>query len=299
MSRGQTELPRVARFAPLVAIAAALVGGCDDKPAPQQVPECGTCHDVAALSAPVSSAPLREWTTLQGRGLVRRSVMIQTDADAFGAPLPRRGNHTEMTPAHCVACHPVSEQGIRHGLRVYPREARDQIFRAATDCAATCHGWLPDDATSTGFTPATGTPPVYAGSLRSHALLTGADNAHAAIYEGGFVRNGGFTLRISRLLPGCGGCHNVRNEFHGTVSECVDCHRFGDTSARLHTTHLDAIEAGRDANDPDHAAQPACDYCHGFAATPTDLKNAACYNCHLSGHQPLDAMGQAHFWPLP
>lgn len=274
-------------------------GGCWEKETPQEVPDCGQCHDIAALAAPVSSAPLREWTALQGRGLVRRPVMMQTDAEAFHAPLPRRGNHTEMTPAHCVACHPVSEQGIRHGLRIYPRDARGRVFRTATDCAAACHGWLPEDATSTGFVPATGTPPEYVGSLRPHDLLTGTDNAHAAIYRDGFVRDGGYTLRISRLKPGCGGCHNVRDEFHGTINSCVQCHRFGDLSGRLHTTHTSAIEAGRDANDPAHATETSCSYCHGFGATDSDLKNAACYNCHLSGHQPMDDSGQAHFWPLP
>lgn len=272
--------------------------GCGDDPAPQQVPDCTQCHDIAALTAPVSSEPLREWTTLQGRGLVRRPVMIQTSADAFDAPLPRRGNHTEMTPAQCVACHPVSEQGIRHGLRIYPREARNQVFRSATDCARSCHGWLPDEAISIGFTPASGTPPEYSGSLRPHELLTGGDNAHAAIYRDGFVRDGGFTLLLSQLKPGCGGCHNVRNEFHGTINSCVQCHRFGDTSGRLHITHTDAIEAGRDANDPDHATEMGCSYCHGFGNLESDLKNAACYNCHLSGHQPLNDAGQAHFWPV-
>ncbi|MFH2009294.1 MAG: hypothetical protein ABI333_22075 [bacterium] len=272
---------------------------CSDPLTPQKVPDCMECHDLASLTAPVSSEPLREWTGLQGRGLVRRPVMIQTDAEAFEAPLPRRGNHTEMAAAYCVACHPVSEQGIRHGLRIYPREARGRVFGSATDCAASCHGWLPVDAISTGFTPASGAPPEYSGSLRPHALLTGADNAHAVIYREGFVRDGGFTLLISRLKSGCGGCHNVRNEFHGTINSCVQCHRFGDTSGRLHTTHLDAIESGRDANDLDHAAEVPCSYCHGFGPVESDLKNAACYSCHLSGHQPLNDAGQAHFWPLP
>ncbi|NOZ02123.1 MAG: hypothetical protein GXP54_09575 [Deltaproteobacteria bacterium] len=29
---------------------------------------------------------------------------------------------------------------------------------------------------------------------------------------------------------------------------------------------------------------------------PMERSGAVCYNCRLSGHQPVDAQGWAHFW---
>jgi hypothetical protein len=51
-------------------------------------------------------------------------------------------------------------------------------------------------------------------------------------------------------------------------------------------------------NDVDMAAMGAgpCAYCH-TELEPSPRSSAACYNCHLSGHQPMNAEGQAHFWP--
>jgi hypothetical protein len=38
-----------------------------------------------------------------------------------------------------------------------------------------------------------------------------------------------------------------------------------------------------------------CGYCHA----PSELFRAACYNCHLSGHQPFNDNGLPHYWNAP
>lgn len=307
--RAATHLRRRLSLGTALLSLLALVGiaGCGDPDPGQKAPTCEACHDVPRLVAPRSSAPLRAWAGRYGEGLVRRPVLIPSSRQAFAAPYPRRGNHAASAPGTCAACHPVSGQGVRHGVSQYPSEARRVAFAGGKDCAEACHGWLPETFSSPGFLPATGYAPVVMGTLRPGALLAASDGAHGRIFREGYTRPAGVALKLQRLKPGCAGCHNVRNERHGTVTECAECHRFDGVTGALHQTHLEAIDARRDALDPGHSHLPACRYCHGFVdegegggeGDGEDLHQAACYNCHLSGHQPLDAGGQPHFWPIP
>ncbi|GMV39036.1 MAG: hypothetical protein AMXMBFR64_07520 [Myxococcales bacterium] len=88
------------------------------------------------------------------------------------------------------------------------------------------------------------------------------------------------------------------SESHGAILGCLDCHAFGGPAAALHTAHVAVIADHMEDNDVDMAAMGAgpCGYCH-TELEPSPRSSAACYNCHLSGHQPMNAKGQAHFWP--
>jgi hypothetical protein len=285
---------------PLLAVM--LLPSCaeEDAAAPSIACDRVMCHDPAQLTHPVPGAEVssREWALLAGEGLTDRPAFILSDRPLFGFTFPRRGHHVPQSLADCAACHPLSVEGIRHGMRQYPRSVRGWVFQRSTDCAGACHTWLPGQATASGHAPAVGEPPSHQGSLRPAALLAEVDGAHARIYREGYVPgNLGTSISFAQLRPGCGGCHNAQNENHGSVSQCLDCHRFGGQTGLRHAAHVQAIEDRRAENDPGHADRSTCDYCHGFAATPTPLENAACYNCHLSGHQPVAASGQPQFWP--
>jgi hypothetical protein len=296
------ELRQAHRLVALVVLASAILSGCveDEAAAPSIACDTVMCHDLAQLTRPVSGADVspREWALHAAEGLTDRPAFILLDRPIFGFTFPRRGHHVSQSLAECAACHPLSTEGIRHGIRQYPRSVRDWVFQRSTDCAGACHTWLPVQGTASGPAPATGDALRYQGSLRPSALLAQVDGAHARIYREGYVpENGATSISFAQLRPGCGGCHNAQNENHGSLSQCLDCHRFGGQSGPRHEAHVQAILDRRAQNDPGNADLSACDYCHGFAETPTPLKNAACYNCHLSGHQPLDASGKPHFWP--
>lgn len=252
-------------FLPLVLHAC----GASEQAAPP--PRCEDCHKLSSLEAGKTDLPLREWTQEAGRGLVRKDVMMMTDTKQFIFKFPRRGRHDADGGGRCAGCHPASAQGIRHGLIQYPQSARPAAFKPGADCAASCHLWIESE--------------------RPADLLGAAENGHSRIYREGYRSpEKNENLNVTAINPGCAGCHNVKDEIHGTITECVECHAFGGTGGEIHKAHADAIaERGRDV--------PACNYCHNLQDDSTDLKNAACYNCHLSGHQPLDPEGKPHFWP--
>ena len=267
-------------------------GATDD-----QLPECEQCHDMAGLSAK-STEPVRAWIRAQGRGLTRKIVLISNGKFQFVFDFPKRGGHPEMDDDRCLECHPVSSEGIRHGIRQYGESARALAFTAGQSCAAQCHGWLSDTGTVSGFAPATGSAPAYTGSLRPHDLLSAHTRGHNKIYTEGYVKQEGEPIGFSRIQPGCAGCHNQHNDQHGTMTSCLDCHRFGGLSGDLHSAHVTLISQHREQIDPDNEDESGCNYCHGLDDSPGNLTNAACYNCHLSGHQPADSEGKAHFWPV-
>jgi hypothetical protein len=262
--------------------------------------QCNNCHDYSQLAEKKSTEAPREWTAKSGQGLTRKITLNFAADIAFSYRFPRRGNHTIETAGEpgCSTCHPMSTQGLRHGMSQYPLSTRSQLFTSQTDCGSACHDWLPASGTSVGYKPKEGTAPTYSGSLRPYELLTGANNRHAEIFKNGWVKVTGDPISIQRIKPGCGGCHTIIDERHGTMTECLDCHKFGGMSGAIHMAHLEAINQNRETIDPDHGTESSCNYCHGLNDSPTRLLNSACYNCHLSGHQPLDASGKVHFWPM-
>ncbi len=287
----------------LVAGCALLFAACQKPPEVEKLPTCGKagCHSVTALNAAISSAAPREHTAAKGEGLIRKAVLMPTKNKTFKLVYPRRGFHPEATTTgKCLSCHPVSAEGVRHGISQYPKAARALAFSGGKTCTtAKCHPWLKTSATSTGFTPAKGAAPVYKGSLRPHDLLTaGAQDGHGKIYAKGYVKPAKANILVGRLRPGCVSCHGTRNDKHGSMPGCMDCHKFGGMTGTVHMKHVSAISKGRATIDPANAKESGCNYCHQLEK-PTKLKNAACYNCHLSGHQVVDPKTERpHFWNM-
>jgi hypothetical protein len=236
----------------------------------------------------VSTDAYRDWMVARGRGLVRHVPLILTTDTAFVLDPVRRGNHPPLGVGQCADCHPVSGDGARHGISQYPATAR----------GAACHSWLLPSGTTKGFRPAKGSEPVFSGSFRPHDLLSAAGDAHGRIYREGYTRTSGARIRVGRINAGCAGCHAVRNDKHGNLPGCLDCHDFGKSKGAVHKKHTDAVARGRASIDPGNAGRSGCDYCHGFSDGAAGMRNAACYSCHLDGHQVKDKDRKAHFWPL-
>jgi hypothetical protein len=101
------------------------------------------------------------------------------------------------------------------------------------------------------------------------------------------------------LNAGCGGCHNWDGIRHGHIADCTDCHNFDPSiDTGLHQGHINFISVTQPQIDPADSAVPACAYCHGFSDTTTNhtISAPVCYNCHLSGHQPVGADKKPQFW---
>lgn len=279
----------------------ALAAGCQNPPAVERAPACTSagCHKLAALTRQGSTAAPPEHTREHGQGLVRKFPLMAGDHKEFRLDYPRRGHHLATFAGQCQACHPVSAEGIRHGMSQYPAQARKVALSGGIDCAGSCHAWLKAQGVSRGFTPAKGAAPSYSGSLRPGDLLAASKDAHAKIFKQGYTKTAAAQIKLGRINPGCVGCHGIRNDKHGAMPGCLDCHKFGGVKGAVHKQHVAAIDKGRAALDPGHAKEFGCNYCHGMSGA-TKLKNAACYSCHLSGHQvSAPATGKPHFWKLP
>ena len=281
-----------------------LLHGCEQPPVEDDTggdpPACDQCHKLLDLQAAGPSTAPAEHMRKVGLGLVRvMELMASADLQlTFG--FMERGHHPVYTVAQCATCHPVSAEGVRHGMSQYPVTARANAFKPQT-CAAACHPWLTKSITSSGFKPKTGAAPTYSGSLRPGEMLAAATDGHATLYKQGYSKSAAKKkgIKVGRILPGCVGCHNTQSDKHGETPSCLNCHTLGGSSGTLHKVHTDAITKARAANDPGNAAASTCDYCHGFSATGNTLKNAACYSCHLSGHQVMDPKSKKpHFWKM-
>jgi hypothetical protein len=249
------------------------------------VTECTSCHAMAPLrsaSDPEGLVP-KDWLFGMSEGLERNDPAIPDGHVHMALVWPRRGHHG--AGGDCGMCHPLDDQGVGHGLRVYP--SPDKAFEAGTSCATACHPWLPEDASAEGFEGAQGTRPSWSGSLRPKDLLEGVETAHTKLWREG-ARVDGERFRITGFNPGCGGCHNPQAEAHGTLTTCTGCHRFGDQNDDLHQDHVALIAYEMDEKDVDAAAEDLaiCAYCHAEPDSPLERHKASCYNCHLSGHRP-------------
>jgi hypothetical protein len=264
---------------------------------PVLVKECGTCHDLAALTEPGTGAGMAPgaWAATAAEGVVRVDPLFPEPGTWWGSPWPRRGVHP--AGGECATCHPLAADGTGHGLRLYPSPAK--AFQGAMDCAPACHGWVDVGTDPAGFPGADGVPAVT-GALRPGALLTAGDNAHSTLWRQGARPTAQAGFRITAFGPGCGGCHNLMSEDHGATLGCLDCHDFQSDSSAIHTAHVATIADHQGRFDPQGAAAgiTACSYCHeGEATGPTERSRRACHNCHLSGHAPVAADGMPQFWP--
>lgn len=254
-----------------------------DTPLPGFPSTCTGCHDPTYLTAhkPLADGTRAQWMGAKGRGLVREEPVFPTPGTVYQLPWPARGRHEEGDMGNCAVCHPYRPQdGLGHGLLGYPDVSA--VFKPGGSCGSDCHGWL--------------------GSAdRPEALLSGADNGHARIWLFGVRPKKTQEYRFAAFNPGCGGCHNVASENHGATAGCLDCHRMGGPGSPSHDGHVQVITQHQDKLDPaaTKGAKAACAWCHTPELGETGRSRAACYGCHLSGHQPMDLKGKAHFWPVP
>lgn len=257
---------------------------------------CASCHDLEVLGqkAADSDGAWSSWLVAAGQGLVRVDPAIPAPGTHLGLSWPRRGNHpsSALAAGACHGCHPVDDQGIGHGVRAYPEAAAKAAFAGGESCGPGCHEWLGSGIVAAPFGDG---GPVWQGSADPADLLAAGDNAHTALWQDGYAGNGkGLSLKIGQFRPGCGGCHNLAEESHGAMLSCLHCHRMTGGDGKSHSQHIAIINAQKDQVNPD-GPDSACAYCH-MEDGSQDVGKAACYNCHLSGHQPLAPAGGAHFW---
>lgn len=265
---------------------------------PELIRECSQCHSYDALGEyrdPVLGS--REWMVEAQGGLYRQDPVLPAPGVFLEVIWPERGYHDQEALDDCSVCHPVDELGIGHSVITYTGAAREAVFTGSQDCASACHPWQSESITTSGFENADGATPSHEGSKRAYDLLMAVDNAHSKIFKEG-LRTEIADIRVGAFNPGCGSCHHLAKEQHGEIVTCAYCHDFGSMSSDLHTSHLNAIDGRVAQLDVAMIGITPCDYCHWQDEAWAERSNAACYNCHLSGHQPLDEDGQAHFWPL-
>lgn len=269
------------------------------------ITDCFACHRASDLTQEKSGAALAPgaWMALAGEGLTRYDPGSPLDAELhFELRWPRRGHHPEMDAGACGDCHPVRADGLGHGVSQYGASAREQAHAAGgASCATSCHGWVGGERAIAPPYDAEALPTLVDDVSPEGLLSAIEDGPHARLWRQGFVAEAQDDEWVFQLIgPGCGGCHNARVPRHGTVPQCSDCHAFGAIGDRLHQVHLQAIGAGQAQLDPAADDRDSCAYCHNRnapgAEDPDEVYRAACYNCHLSGHQPLNADGQPHFW---
>jgi hypothetical protein len=268
----------------------------DVAPLPTLEVTCASCHDIEALGpmAATSGSSWSSWLVAAGQGLVRVDPAIPEPGTHLGLSWPRRGYHPQSALATeaCQSCHPVDNQGIGHGIKAYPEVAAKLAFTGGESCGPGCHEWL---GTTVAAAPFGDGGPTWQGSADPADLLAAGDNAHTALWQDGYAGNGkGLSLKIGQFRPGCGGCHNLAEESHGAMLSCLHCHRMTGGDGKSHSQHIAIINAQKDQVNPD-GPDSACAYCH-MEDGSQDVGKAACYNCHLSGHQPLAPAGGAHFW---
>ncbi|MCL5277263.1 MAG: hypothetical protein M1517_05755 [Deltaproteobacteria bacterium] len=285
-------------------IPAAMIAGCQTTQTVQSnAVNCYDCHNPVQLSMTVSNeaSGIREWMQTGGAGLVMVPAYNPPPLFLYELEWPQRGRHDfDLNTDDCAQCHPVYNGVENHSNSEYPAQAQRLLYMGGVNCASACHPWLEGVVRSAGFSSNAGTTPTYYGTLDPYTLLTSVKTAHTDIFLSGFrITQDDADLDMRFLDAGCGGCHNWDGPRHGHVAECTDCHVFDPSIAGgLHQSHIDTIGATQSEIDPADSGMPACAYCHGFSDTTVDhtLSNASCYNCHLSGHQPMGPDGMPQFW---
>lgn len=299
-------MPTIFEFIIIIGILSLFITGCQKKQTVQSNHiSCYNCHDPYQISVVRSNEVLgiKKWMQSGGEGLVRIPSFNPPPFFMDMLVWPKRGRHLfDLNTNDCAACHPIYNNVENHSNSEYPPMAKRLLYRGGISCASGCHKWLSNNVHSKGFLSASGTTPEYKGTLDPYTLLTSVRTAHTKIFLEGFrITQDDPTLNIRFLNPGCGGCHNYDASMHGHIATCTDCHNFDPSgSSSLHQQHISIISATRAQIDPSDSNLPACVYCHGFSDTTTNyaLSNAVCYNCHLSGHQPVGADGTPQFWDI-
>lgn len=283
-----------------------IITGCQTaKTIQSNTVNCYDCHDPNEISMAISNESLgiKEWMQTGSTGLVMIQPYNPPPLYMYTFEWSKRGIHTfDLNINDCAKCHPIYNGVENHSYSEYPAEAKSYLYTGGVNCAGKCHTWLEINVQSVGFTSNAGTTPTYYGTLDPYKLLTTVNTLHTNIFLYGFrITQDNPNFAIRHLSPGCGGCHNWDGPRHGHIAECTDCHIF-DPSVNngLHEQHINIITATQSQIDPNDAGMPACAYCHGFSDTTTNhtLSNAVCYNCHLSGHQPMGADGMPQFWDI-
>ena len=281
-----------------------LVTGCQtQKTVQSNAVSCYDCHDTYQITEARSneSSGIKEWMQAGGTGLVMIPAYNPPPLFMYELEWPARGRHIfDLNTGDCAQCHPLYNNVENHSNSEYPPQAKSLLYMNGVNCASTCHTWLENDIISAGFSSSTGDTPTYTGTLDPYTLLTSVQTAHTKIFLYGFrISQDDPALNIRALNPGCGSCHNWDGPRHGHIAQCTDCHNFDPSnSSSLHQSHIAVISAAQSQIDPSDSGLPACAYCHGFSDTTTShtLSNPVCYNCHLSGHQPVGADGMPQFW---
>lgn len=249
------------------------------------------CHkDIAPPPTAVEGE--RDWMQRAGTGKgrwARRGVHSEADRGrCFDCHKPDTDGKPVCVFCHwdkqayygeCRFCHPVhgdDEPVVRRPhvwieKFAYPPGADPTV--PDVNCGQGCHAWVDGSVVSRGFTNASLDPEqtTYRGTIRPGELLAQGQTAHSASFAD----------------KGCAACHDPVE--HGVVKDCVECHNYkiftpDPERPTLHLTHIPFIQAEQPLADPENFDQRtlSCNYCHG-----APMSNASCWNCHLSGHDPV------------
>lgn len=216
---------------------------------------CFKCHSRDELGeGPITSAstPLQHMLE-NGDGIILRVSYDPLDTLSFSTGWVKRGYHSDEDLKDCSPCHRVDMEGVEHGGFYYPEASLERFY--SSYCASACHNYLPYE-------------------LKPETLISSCEstNSHRLIFENGFSEDRG-DIKLFYIPSGCGGCHSVKEFRHGSIPDCLDCHKFvlgikGD----LHSIHIDLT------------GEQLCGYCH--YTEEERLFRASCYNCHFSAHCP-------------
>gem|GEM_PF-2808378 len=227
-------------------------------------PDCFQCHDRNALFPTGKSNAPRDWMKDFGDG-------------PFTWPKRQQHSSTDTTCTNCHTIHDASQRKFPPGTDT-----------KSSNCAPACHSRLDTSVVSRGLTNASGDPEqtTYRGTIDPGALINASATKHKTVVLAG---NGCASL-----------CHKGS---HGTVTMCVSCHSYKySDSSNLHATHIPFVSGEQQQADPGNfeagSSSSACKYCHrpGEQGVKAGSKvfQAACWNCHLSGHSPTTP-----YWELP
>ena len=252
-------------------------------------PTCDSCHkkyaenyELGPYAGRLNALQVLEW---YGQVHAPSSETVTYPYDPYGFSFPE-DNPTAPTQQSCAsACHawvmgecPPDAGGVGSWLR-----------------DGKCHkDWQDGEVSEPGFGDAS-----YAGTISPAALLSSPSNAHAQVYAStgcAGLCHGGPEPVPAGMIENCEWgtgeeCQGTPWALHGTITNCKSCHDFdvlGVTDgnpdhARLHLLHISRLTLERPlADTAGFQAQPSslvCDYCHS--------SKASCWNCHLSGHNPI------------
>lgn len=252
--------------------------------APSGHPFClnAGCHAGKEFNPDPAVVSQRNWQLGNGPALggwTERGIHAANDTNN---PLPATMSCYQCHSQTCDNCHNNDYQVHANGHEP-PTFPEGVTGRVGEDCAPSCHAWVKagETVTSQGFVNASGDPQAttYVGPISPGELLVAAQTGVIQHYD-------------LFMTYGCNGfCHGGPEATHGTITVCKSCHSFqfsNTEETNLHSTHVSFVSAEQAAADPAdaQAGYPVCNYCHS--------SKASCWNCHLSGHDPITP-----YWEIP